>query len=417
MKKSIRKLLVSIARKHAFLRESVMGFITFVQKRKYMKFYRKYKVDDKLVVFESFNGRKYCDSPKAIYLRMLEDKKYKDYKFVWAFLKPEEFKFLEKNRNTKVVKYHSEEYKKTYASAKYWFTPSRLPDYIVPKKDQMYVQCWHGTPLKRLGYDIKVEGKNALHTVKEWSHLYEYDASRYAYMVSPSKFVSDCYKSAFNLAHVGKENCIIEKGYPRNDALFTFDKKYVDKLKKDLGIPKNKKIILYAPTWRDDQYKSGTGYSYNLALDFDKFRDKFSDEYVLLFRTHYLIAEIVDLTKYEGFIYNVSDYSDINDLYILADMIITDYSSVFFDYANLKRPMLFYMYDLEDYKNNARDFYFDLDLLPGPIIEKENDLYKEIANIDKYWKKYKEKYEKFNKKFNYLDDKDSSKRVLDEIIK
>ena len=159
MKKSIRKLLVSIARKHAFLRESVMGFITFVQKRKYMKFYRKYKVDDKLVVFESFNGRKYCDSPKAIYLRMLEDKKYKDYKFVWAFLKPEEFKFLEKNRNTKVVKYHSEEYKKTYASAKYWFTPSRLPDYIVPKKDQMYVQCWHGTPLKRLGYDIKVEGK------------------------------------------------------------------------------------------------------------------------------------------------------------------------------------------------------------------------------------------------------------------
>jgi len=417
MNKKVKKFVMDSVRGNVFLREHLKKAITYKQKRNYMKYYKKYNVDDKLVVFEAFNGRKYCDSPKNIYLRMLEEPKYKDYKFVWAFTNPDNFKFLESNRNTTVVKYHSDEYKKTYASAKYWFTPSRLPDYIVPKKDQVYVQCWHGTPLKRLGFDIKVEGKNALHTVKEWSYLYEYDASRYSYMVSPSKFCSDCYRSAFNLSHVGKENCIIEKGYPRNDSLFTFDKKYVDSLKKKLGIPKDKKIILYAPTWRDDQYKKGTGYSYNMALDFDKFRDKFSDEYVLLFRTHYLIAEIVDLTKYEGFIYNVSDYSDINDLYILADMIITDYSSVFFDYANLKRPMLFYMYDLDDYKNNARDFYFSLDLLPGPIVEKEEDLYKEIKNIDKYWDKYKDKYEKFNKKFNYLDDKDASKRVLDEIIK
>ena len=327
----LKKYIIDTVRKNVFLREKLARARDRKQKRAYMKFYKQYDVDEKLVVFEAFNGRKYCDSPKAIYLRMLNDKKYKDYKFVWAFIHPEEFEYLLKNRNTSIVKYHSDEYKKTYASAKYFITPSRLPDYIVPKENQVYVQCWHGTPLKRLGFDIKVEGKNALHTVKEWSHLYEYDASRYSYMVSPSKFCSDCYKSAFNLAHVGKENCILETGYPRNDALFTFDKKYVDNLKKELGIPKDKKIILYAPTWRDDQYKKGTGYSCNMALDFDKFRDKFSDEYVILFRTHYLIAEIVDLSKYEGFIYNVSDYSDINDLYILADMIITDYSSVFFD--------------------------------------------------------------------------------------
>lgn len=413
----IKKVAISVIRKNVFLRELATSTRTKILKRKYMKFYKKYKVDDKLVVFEAFNGRKYCDSPKAIYLRMLNDKKYKDYKFVWAFIKPEEFKFLEKNRNTKIVLYNSDEYKKTYATAKYWFTPSRLPDYIVPKENQNYVQCWHGTPLKRLGFDIEVKGENALHTVKEWTQLYEYDASRYKYMVSPSEFVTNVYRSAFNLAHVGKENCILETGYPRNDSLFTFDKKYVDKLKKELGIPKDKKIILYAPTWRDNQYKVGTGYSYNLALDFDKFRREFSKDYVILFRTHYLVAEIIDLSKYKGFIYNVSDYSDINDLYILADMIITDYSSVFFDYANLKRPMLFYMYDLEEYKNNMRDFYFDLDVLPGPIVEKEEDLYKEIKNIDAYWKKYKDKYDKFNKRFNYLDDKDSSKRVLERIIK
>ena len=417
LKKAVKNSLIYIGRKNVFLREYMTKKRTEKLKKIYMTFYDKYEVDDKLCVFEAFNGRKYCDSPKAIYLEMLNDKKYKDYKFVWAFIHPEEFKFLEKNRNTKVVKYHSDEYKETFAKAKYWFTPSRLSDYIVPKENQVYVQFWHGTPLKKLGFDIEVKGKNAMHTVKEWSELYEYDASRYSYMVSPSKFVTEKYISAFNLKKIGKDKCILETGYPRNDALFTFDKKYVDLLKKNLGIPSDKKIILYAPTWRDDQYKVGTGYTYQLGIDFDEFRKKFEKDYVILFRTHYLVAEAIDLSKYEGFIYNVSDYSDINDLYILSDMIITDYSSVFFDYANLKRPMIFYMYDLDDYKNNARDFYIDLDELPGPIVQKEEDLYNEIKNIDNYWDTYKEKYEKFNKRFNYLDDAHSSKRVLDKIIK
>ncbi len=415
--KKIKAILIDIARKNVFLRKILLGIRMFFLKTNYMFYYRKYKVDPKLCVFESFNGRKYCDSPKSVYLEMLSDPKYKEYKFVWAFIKPEEFKYLEKNKNTKVVKYHSKEYKKTYASAKYFFTPSRLPDYIKPKKDQVYVQFWHGTPLKRLGFDIAVGGKNATKTVKEWGKEYLYDASRYTYMVSPSKFVSEKYRSAFNLKKVGKENCVIETGYPRNDILFQYDKKYVDNLKKELKLPKDKKIILYAPTWRDDQYKSGTGYTYKVGIDFSKFEKNFSKDYIILFRAHYLIAEAIDLSKYEGFIYDVSDYSDINDLYILADMIITDYSSVFFDYANLKRPMLFYMYDLDDYKNNMRDFYIDLNDLPGPIVEKEEDLYKEIAKIDKYWNKYKEKYEKFNKRFNYLDDAHASKRVLDIVIK
>lgn len=417
MNKRLKKIAMTVAKHNVFMRELMYKIKYKKDTHNYMKYYKKYNVNDKLCVFEAFNGRKYCDSPKAIYLEMLNNKKYSDYKFVWAFTNPDDFKFLEKNKNTKVVKYNSEEYMKTYASAKYFFTPSRLPDYIIPKENQVYVQFWHGTPLKRLGFDILVKGKNALNTTKEWSRKYEYDASRYTYMVSPSKFTTEKYISAFNLKKLNKDKCILETGYPRNDALFKFDDKYVEKLKKELKLPKDKKIILYAPTWRDDQYKPGTGYTYSLGLDFDNFKEKFGDEYIILFRTHYLVASSIDLSKYEGFIFDVSNYSDINDLYILSDMIITDYSSVFFDYANLKRPMLFYMYDLSDYKNNMRDFYFDLDLLPGPIVEKEEDLYKEIKNINKYWDKYKNKYEKFNEKFNYLDDENSSKRVLEEIIK
>ena len=418
MNKNIKKVLVSVAKKNVFLRECMYSTKLKLEKGTYMnKYYKKYKVDDKLCIFEAFNGRKYCDSPKAIYLEMLNDKKYKDYKFIWAFIKPNEFKFLEKNPRTSIVEVNSPEYKKAYSQAKYWFTPSRLPDYIIPKSNQIYVQFWHGTPLKRLGFDIEVKGKNALNTIKEWTHKYEYDASRYSYMVSPSKFTTEKYISAFNLKKINKDKCIIETGYPRNDALFTYDDSYVSKLKKDLGLPNNKKIILYAPTWRDDQHQAGVGYTYKLGLDFDNFQKKFSKDYIILFRTHYLVASSIDLSKYKGFIFDVSNYSDINDLYILSDIILTDYSSVFFDYANLKRPMIFYMYDLEDYKNNMRDFYFDLDELPGPIVEKEEDLYNELKNIDKYWNKYKKKYDLFNKKFNYLDDKNSSKRVLDIIFK
>ena len=114
-------------------------------------------------------------------------------------------------------------------------------------------------------------------------------------------------------------------------------------------------------------------------------------------------------------IYNVSDYNDINDLYIISDLLITDYSSVFFDYSVLKRPIIFYMYDLEDYKHNLRDFYIDLKELPGPIVEKEKDLIKAIEKSKDF--KVDAKYKKFNDRFTYLEDGEASKRVVNKIFK
>ena len=113
----------------------------------------------------------------------------------------------------------------------------------------------------------------------------------------------------------------------------------------------------------------------------------------------------------------MSEHDDVNDCYIMSDLIITDYSSVFFDYANLKRPMIFYMYDLEEYKGKLRDFYFDLEELPGPIVKTQLELEDEILNIKEYEEKYGEKYKKFNDKFNYLDDGQASKRVIKKIFK
>ena len=408
----IKKIIVDISKKNVIFRKIIRKMLYIKNKIKYLKYYYKYKVDDKLILFEVYNGRNYACSPKAIYEYMVNNKKYNGYKFVWAFKNSEKYNL---GKQTKIVKTNSKEYFKYLSSSRYWIVNSLVDVAIKKKKNQIYLQCWHGTPLKKLRYDIEVKG-SVLNTINEIRKRNDLDAVKFDYFISPSKFCTEKFTSAFNFKKLGKENIIIEKGYPRNDYLFNYKKEDVEKIKKTLKLPKNKKIILYAPTFRDNQHTSGLGYTYNLGIDFDKLKKELNKDYIILFRTHYFISNSFDFSKYKDFIYDVSDYDDINELYIISDILLTDYSSVFFDFANLKRPMLFYMYDLDDYKNNLRDFYFNLDILPGPIVKTENDLINEIKNIDDYNKIYSDKYKKFNQKFNYLDDGNAAKRVVDVIF-
>ena len=414
MKKKIKTFLVDLSKKSNLVRKILRAGIFAKNRMIYFRYYFK-PVNEKVVLFESFMGRKYVDSPKAMYEYMLKSKEYKDFEFVWFFKNPDDYKHIAKNKRTKVVKYGSKAYYKYYATSKYWVTNSRVPDTIVKKKNQVYIQCWHGTPLKKLGFDIEVKGGNAMNSLKDIRYKYQVDSKKYSYMVSPSAFCSEKFISAFNLKAVGKEDIVIEKGYPRNDFLVNYTKKDIDRVKKALKLPKDKKIILYAPTWRDNQHTSGVGYTYKTEVDFDYLREQLGDEYIILFRAHYFVANSFDFEKYKGFVYNVSEYDDINELYILGDILITDYSSVFFDYSILKRPIIFYMYDLEEYKHTLRDFYIELDELPGPIIEKEKELIKAIKGMNKF--KYDKKYKAFNDKYTYLDDGKAAERVVKELIK
>ncbi len=415
MKQKIKKIVVDISKRFVFFRKFVRKSLYVYRNIRYNLCYKyRYKVNDKLILFEAYGGKSYACSPRAMYETMIHSKKYKDYKFVWAFKEVDGHDIVCDSRLT-IVRSRSKEYYKYLAMSKYWIVNSILPDFVTKKKNQVYVQCWHGTPLKRLRCDIEVNGA-VMNTVDEIKKKNDIDAKRFDYFLSPSKFASEKFISAFNLKNLGKENIIVEKGYPRNEFLFKYTDKDVKKIKKEFGIPNNKKVIFYAPTFRDNQHSSGVGYTYNLNIDFDSLKDKFGDEYVILFRPHYYIANSFDFEKYDGFVYDASSYDDINGCYIISDVLLTDYSSVFFDFANLKRPMLFYMYDLDEYKGKLRDFYLDLDELPGPIVEKQGDLEKEISNISSYFKKYKSKYDKFNKKYNYLDGNDCSKKVLEVVI-
>ena len=405
----MQKVIINLCKKSKIIRFIVRKSLSIIKKIRYCFYKYTTKVDDKLVVFEAYQGRNYACSPKEIYLELLKEEKYNDYKFVWCFRN-----ITKKiDGNAKIVKYHSKKYYKTFAKAKYWIVNSMIDEAITPKKNQIFLQCWHGTPLKRLRHDIKYDG--VLNTAKELKKRNDKDTKRFTYLLSPSKFCTKVFTSAFNLQKLHKENIIIEQGYPRNDFLFKYTNDDICRIKDELNIHINKKVILYAPTFRDNQHKSGVGYTYELGIDLDKLYNELKDEYIILFRTHYFVSNSIDLSKYKNFIYDVSNYDDISNLYIISEMLITDYSSVFFDYANLKKPIIFYMYDLDEYQHKLRDFYFDIKELPGPIIDNEKTLIEEIKKYD--IKKYQKKYEKFNKKFNYLDNKDSSKKIIDKVFK
>ena len=413
--KKIKVMLMNLAKKSTFIRKIFRSIKTTNSKIQYSKYKRKYKTDSKMVFFEAFGGRNYTCSPKAIYERMITMKEFKDFKFIWAFEDPSKHEVL-KDKRLKVVVSKSSEYYKYLSMSKYWIVNSIVDEGITKKKDQVYVQCWHGTPLKKLRYDIEVNG-NAMNSVSEIRKRNDIDARKFDYFISPSKYCTEKFTSAFNLKALNKEDIIIEKGYPRNDFLFNKSEKDIIAIKKKLGVPLDKKVIFYLPTFRDNQHTSGVGYTYKLEIDFDRLRKKFGKEYVILFSPHYFIANSIDLSKYKGFIINVAKYDEINELYLISDIIMTDYSSVFFDFANLKRPMLFYMYDYDLYQGSLRDFYISLDELPGPIAKTQDELEDNLKNIDKLFKENKSKYEKFNKKYNYLDDGNASLRVIKVIFK
>ena len=337
IRKKIKVNMAKIAKENIFLRNIIRKSLNLYRLIRFKIETIGIKVDEKTIIFSCFNGESYTCSPKAIYEYMLTDSKFKDYTFIWMFKETKKYKnILEQNPNTIVVKKGGRKYRKYLAKAKYWIFNFKINDYLKPKKNQIFLQCWHGTPLKRLGCDL-IHFDNLLNTIDGMKKRYKIEAQKFTYFISPSKYATERFISAWNLKEIGKENIIIEKGYPRNDFLFNYTENDVERIKKKiLGYyyllyekeVKKKKIILYAPTYRQDQHESGLGYTYKEEVDFEKMRKALGDDYIILFRPHYFVANQFDFEKYEGFVYDVSKIDDVNELYIISDILITDYSLI-----------------------------------------------------------------------------------------
>ena len=371
-------------------------------------------LNEHLIVFEAFSGKRCGGNLRAIYEQLMEDERYRDFRYVWIVNDVEAHADLKVRRHTRVVKKDSPSAFILYAKAKYWFNNVALPNYLIPRPHQVYVETWHGTPLKKLGNDIEYE-VDPRQSLAEMHKKYYIKGRKMDYLVSPSKFYSEKMISSFRLDKSKKEDIILETGYPRNDALFTFTEEDVARIREEIGVPDGKKVILYTPTWRDNEFKKGEGFQYKEAVDFGRLMEELGDEYVLLFRAHHQIG-FKDVAHDVPGVIDVTEVDDVNDLYIISDLMITDYSSTMFDYGNLRRPMVFFMYDLDEYQGEIRDFYFDINELPGPIVKTQEEL--ADAMLDQFAHfEYDDKYKAFTAKFNSLDDGNAAKRVIEATIR
>ena len=383
--------------------KNMMNNKNTLYKLPYYHMFLKKPLLENVVLFETFNAKNYSDSPKYIYEYLA--KNYGDqFECVWALNNGTKPKY-----GGKVVKRFSFEYAYYLARAKYLVFNVRPPLWYRKREGQVFLETWHGTPLKRLVFDQEeVTAASPKYKQQFYKQRKDWD-----YLISANDFSTETLARCFMY-----EGEMLDVGYPRNDLMYDPNKEEIAMdIKKKLGIPLDKKTILYAPTWRDDEYYGKGQYKFTLKLDCQKLRERLGDEYVILLRTHQYIADNLDTTGLEGFAYNVSKYDDITELYLISDICITDYSSVFFDYANLRRPILFYTYDIEKYKNQLRGFYIDMMTeVPGPLLYTTEEVIDAIENIEQVNEQYKDRYNEFYDRFCHLDDGNASKRTVERVF-
>jgi CDP-glycerol glycerophosphotransferase len=358
------------------------------------------------IVFESFLGKQFSDNPRAIYEYMKEH--YPEYKLYWSV----DPRFIDnfKDKGVNIVPRLSIKWLLIMASAKYWVSNSRMPLWIPKPKHTVYLQTWHGTPLKKLAADMDdvfMPGTN----IENYKRNFLKESANWDYLISPNPYSTEIFRRAFAFK---KE--MIESGYPRNDFLYNANnEKEILALKKKYQIPMDKKVILYAPTWRDDQYFEKGKYKFDLKLDLKHMQEQLGDQYIVLLRLHYLIANHIDVSEYKGFAFDFSHHEDIRELYMVSYLLITDYSSVFFDYANLKRPMIFFVYDIEDYRDRLRGFYFDFEeKAPGPLVKTTEEVIEEINKLEKN-KRLPKNFDEFYETFCSWEDGNATKRVVETV--
>ncbi|MCC2248688.1 MAG: CDP-glycerol glycerophosphotransferase family protein [Bacillota bacterium] len=361
-------------------------------------------VDKNLILFESGLGKQYGDSPKNIYEEIL--KQELSYKKIWVY--NNNYRFVD--QNTVKIKRLSPLYYYYLIRAGYWVNNQNFPSYIKKRKSTTYLQTWHGTPLKKMLFDLEeIHGRSDDYLERIGKAVQSWD-----YLISPSRYATKAFKSAFKY-----NNEILEVGYPRNDIFYKDGlQDTINKVKNRLNVD-NKKVILYAPTFRDDQTNNKNKFLFNINMDLYKMKEQLGNEYIVLLRMHVVINNKLQIDEdLKDFVKNVSKYPDIQELLLVTDILITDYSSVMFDFANTGRPMLFFTYDLEKYRDNLRGFYLDFEKeAPGPFVFNTQEIIQNVLNIDKVIYNHKDNYKSFQKKFCSLEDGKAAQRVVDRIFK
>lgn len=366
------------------------------------------------MMFESFNGNDVNDNPAAVYRQLIQT--HPEYQVTSYFgVKPHLYRKL-KHRYPEInlVKRFSLKWVWLMARSEYWVFNSRLPNWWHKNRGTTYLQTWHGTPLKHLGVDIEQVAIPGIDT-ENYYRQFTQEAARWDYLIAPNAYSKKAFESAFKF-----KNQFLEIGYPRNDVLYANDhESQIRALKQQLVGNPDATVITYAPTWRDDDAIKMGQYHFDLPFQLQHFFEHVSADTMLVIRPHYLVKDFIDIEGFEDRVKILAD-EDIAQLYLITDLLMTDYSSVMFDFANLKRPMLFYAYDLSHYRDQLRGFYFDYEAeIPGPLVTSEVQLLKQLDIFydQGRFTDYQAKLEAFNTKYCGWEDGTASAKTVDVITK
>ena len=316
-------------------------------------------IDKKMILF-SAHSRKYNDSPKAIYEYMISKPEYAGYKYVWALEDPE---YVELPGPAIKIKADTPQYFIVSMKAKYWITCVNIERHLhYKKKNQVYLNTWHGCSINHCGN--AVPGRS------------DFDFSAVDYMCYESEYHKEILMRDF----LAREEAMIPTGLPRNDSLYCTTSEEILVLKKKLGLPLDKRIILYAPTWRDST-DNGQTYAITPPINVEYWQKELQEEYVVLLRTHAYTNKLLGV-DFNDFIRDFTNYHVINDLFKVADILISDYSSCIADFSILERPIICFAYDYEEYCRK-RGLYLDMEKdMPSGVKRTEQEVIEQIKSMN-----------------------------------
>lgn len=372
---------------------------------KYAKAYQKNKVDENIILFQSFDGSSVTGNVYYILKELYNDNYYDKYKkYVVCARKNKHFikSYLRKKgltKNIKIVKIHTKKYCQILSKAKYLINNATFPAYYIKKENQVYINTWHGTALKAMGRKIKNSPNELGNTQRNFLMA--------DYLVYQNDFMFDTFKEDYMLDNFYNGEYLLS-GYPRNDIFY--DEKQRKELREKLEV-QDKKVYIYMPTWRGALNNKSNMVQYHylmyLLLQIDAL---LKEDTVLYIKLHNYADSKIDFDEFKNIRRFPQEYETYEFLNI-ADGLITDYSSVFFDFANTGRKVILFAYDKEEYLAD-RGMYIDYDKLPFTLATSVEELVKEMDDT-KDFKSYKE----FQDKFCNYDNKNCTKQICDYVFK
>ncbi|WP_411102751.1 CDP-glycerol glycerophosphotransferase family protein [Streptomyces sp. cmx-4-9] len=355
-----------------------------------------------VVVYDTFQGTGAGDSPRAIHEELL--RRGEKLEHVWLVRDGR----AEVPSTARAVQYDSVESWELLARARYYVVNSNVPRNFLRRPGQTVVQTWHGTPIKQIGHDYVHDYYSSPEVLEGLEH----DSAQWTLLASPSSYATPVLKRA-----LGYQGEVIESGSPRTDALVRPDAQRIAEVRRRLGLPEGKKVVLYMPTWRENCEGFSGGYKLDLRIDLDRARRELGEDHVLLIRGHHNVGEQVREGVRDGFVVDVSRWPDATDLLLVADVLISDYSSAIFDFALTDRPILLFTYDLQHYRGTLRGFNFDLEeKAPGPLLADSDSLIEAVRDADAVGAQYAEARAAFRAEFCDLDDGEATRRVVDRML-